>query len=466
MDKITESSTTKSDFIESKQSLDSIKSGVFAHNGVSGDCFPASDNQSGFIESAPLHSGVPDAQTPKRDLDSRKSPVCSRSGVSGDLLPTSDCNLSETNCNKIIEYENLAKSNQAFFESYQKDFRAFLEKGWFVLGENVREFEQEFAEFVGVAHCVGVASGLDALILALDALDLPKGSEVLVPSHTYIATIIAIIRNGLKPVLIEPDIQTYNINPHHIKQHITSKTKAMLVVHLYGKACEMDPLTALCEEYGLHLIEDCAQAHGAKFGGKSVGSFGIGCFSFYPTKNLGALGDAGAITTNDTNLYDKLQALRNYGSHTKYINKYCGYNSRLDEIQAYFLRKKLAYLPQITQHKRALANIYLKELDTRAFICPKVEERYFDVYHIFNIRHPKRDELKAYLQAAGIQSEIHYPLPPHKQEGMREYLSGFYPISEEIHATTLSLPIALFHTKEEIAYVASTLNTYAHSYRI
>ncbi|HIV48902.1 MAG TPA: DegT/DnrJ/EryC1/StrS family aminotransferase [Candidatus Helicobacter avicola] len=364
----------------------------------------------------------------------------------------------------MIEYENLAKSNQIFFDSYQRDFRAFLEKGWFVLGENVQAFEQEFADFVGVAHCVGVASGLDALILAIDALDLPKGSEILVPSNTYIATIIAIIRNGLKPVMVEPDIQTYNINPHNIKQHITSKTKAMLVVHLYGKPCEMDSLTMLCKEYNLHLIEDCAQAHGAKFEGKSVGSFGIGCFSFYPTKNLGALGDAGAITTNDPNLYEKLQALRNYGSHIKYINKYCGYNSRLDEIQAYFLRKKLSHLPQITQHKRILADIYLKELDTRAFICPKVEEQYFDVYHIFNIRHPKRDELKAYLQAAGIQSEIHYPLPPHKQEGMRAYLSGFYPISEEIHATTLSLPIALFHTKEEIAYVANTLNTYAHSH--
>lgn len=365
----------------------------------------------------------------------------------------------------MIQYENLAKSNQPFFESYERDFKDFLEKGWFVLGENVCAFEREFADFVGTKYCVGVASGLDALILALDALNLPKGSEVLVPSNTYIATIIAIIRNGLKPVMVEPDIHTYNINPHNIRQHITSKTKAMLVVHLYGKACEMDSLMALCEEYGLHLIEDCAQAHGAAFDGRQVGSFGIGSFSFYPTKNLGALGDAGAITTNDANLYDKLQALRNYGSHIKYINKYCGYNSRLDEIQAYFLRKKLAYLPHITQHKRMLAHTYLSTLDTRYFVCPKVEDRYFDVYHIFNIRHHKRDELKAYLQAARIQSEIHYPLPPHKQEAMQPYLCGSYPISEEIHATTLSLPIALFHTQEDVQYVADTLNAYASQHK-
>lgn len=462
-------SNTTNDTTESRQSLDSAKGNVCSNGANIGDCSPISDSnlsktKGGCIESTPLHNGIPDAHTPNKVLDSKKRSVCARSGGNGGFAHIADSNLSETNCNTIIEYENLAKSNQIFFDSYQRDFRAFLEKGWFVLGENVQAFEQEFADFVGVAHCVGVASGLDALILAIDALDLPKGSEILVPSNTYIATIIAIIRNGLKPVMVEPDIQTYNINPHNIKQHITSKTKAMLVVHLYGKPCEMDSLTMLCKEYNLHLIEDCAQAHGAKFNGKNVGSFGIGCFSFYPTKNLGALGDAGAITTNDPNLYEKLQALRNYGSHIKYINKYCGYNSRLDEIQAYFLRKKLSHLPQITQHKRMLADIYLRELDTQAFICPKVEDRCFDVYHIFNIRHSRRDELKAYLQAAGIQSEIHYPLPPHKQEGMRAYLSGFYPISEEIHATTLSLPIALFHTKEEIAYVANTLNAYAHSH--
>lgn len=360
--------------------------------------------------------------------------------------------------NPIIEYENLQKSNATLMQSYKESFEEFLQSGRYILGENVEKFEAEFATHIGSAHCIGVASGLDALILALDALNLPADSEVLVPSNTYIATILAILRNGLKPILIEPDLSTYNLNPQNLKAKITPKTKAILVVHLYGKACEMDTITQICQQYDLALIEDCAQAHGAKYKNQQVGTFGIGCFSFYPTKNLGALGDGGAITTNDPKLATKLRALRNYGSQKKYVNQYLGYNSRLDELQACFLRQKLRLLPQITAHKRKLAKLYLESISKEQYTLPQVHEDYFDVYHIFNIRHPKRDKLKQYLLEQNIITEIHYPIPPHQQEAMQGIFEAHYPISEEIHSTTLSLPIAFFHTQEDILKVAQTLN--------
>lgn len=358
----------------------------------------------------------------------------------------------------MIEYENLHKSNQKLFAEYVQGFEDFLQKGWFILGDEVKKFEEEFTQSVGSKHCIGVASGLDAMILSIDALEFEKGSEILVPSNTYIATIMAIIKAGMKPVLIEPNLATYNIDPHKIEEKITPHTKAILVVHLYGKACQMDQIQKLCSQYHLALIEDCAQAHGAKYKNHQVGNFGIGCFSFYPTKNLGALGDGGAITTNDDALAKKLRALRNYGSHQKYINQYLGYNSRLDELQAVFLRKKLHILDQITSHKRKLASIYLQGISKEKYILPHIHKDHFDVYHIFNIRHPKRDQLRQYLSQEGIQTEIHYPIPPHKQESMQKFLSGEYPISEEIHQTTLSLPISFFHTEEDILRVIDKLN--------
>ncbi|WP_027327695.1 DegT/DnrJ/EryC1/StrS family aminotransferase [Helicobacter pametensis] len=357
----------------------------------------------------------------------------------------------------MIEYENLYKSNQKLFEEYCKSFEDFLQSGWFVLGNQVSEFEKEFASFVGSKHCIGVASGLDAMILAIDALGLDQGSEIIVPSNTYIATIMAIIRNGMKPVLVEPDILTYNIDPQKIEEQITSKTKALLIVHLYGKPAKMDVIQQICQQHKIALLEDCAQAHDARFKDRQVGSFGIGCFSFYPTKNLGALGDGGAITTDDDDLAEKLKALRNYGSHQKYNNQYLGYNSRLDEIQASFLRKKLKLLSQITTHKRKLASLYLKELASSCYILPSQDPDCFDVYHIFNIRHPQRNQLREYLLHSGIMSEIHYPIPPHRQKAMHGYIQGKYPISEEIHNTTLSLPIAFFHTEEEIYQVIDKL---------
>jgi len=360
----------------------------------------------------------------------------------------------------MIEYENLKKVNEKLFEKYKKSFSDFIESGWYVLGEQVSIFEEEFAQFCHVEHAVGVASGLDALILAIDAFNFPKDSEIIVPSNTYIATILAIVRNGFKPVLVEPNIDTYNIDSSKIEEKITAKTKAILVVHLYGKSCDMDKITQLAQEYNLEIIEDCAQAHGAMFKEKKVGSFGVGCFSFYPTKNLGALGDAGAVTCSDVLFRDKLRSLRNYGSHKKYYNDDLGYNSRLDEIQAGFLSLKLNILDEITEHKRALAKIYLENLNNE-FIKPVVDEDYFDVYHIFNIRHSKRDQLKNYLLEVGVKTEIHYPLAPHKQKSMRGILEGDYPISEEIHNTTLSLPISYFHTKENVLEVCNKMNEWS-----
>ena len=357
----------------------------------------------------------------------------------------------------MIEYENLKLVNQKLFDKYKESFDKFLNSGWFVLGGQVAQFEEDFARFNNTKHCIGVASGLDALILAIDAFKFPKNSEIIVPSNTYIATILAIVRNGFKPILVEPDINTYNIDPTKIEEKINKSTKAILVVHLYGKACDMDPIIDIAKKYDLKIIEDVAQAHGAKYKDKMVGTFGVGCFSFYPTKNLGALGDAGAITTDDENLANTFKSLRNYGSAMKYYNDELGYNSRLDEIQAGFLSAKLEILDDITNHKRELAKIYFENLDDR-FVKPVTHENYFDVYHIFNIRHQKRDELKVYLLENDIKTEIHYPLAPHKQKAMQGLIEGEYPISEEIHNTTLSLPISYFHTKKDIIKVCKVMN--------
>lgn len=360
----------------------------------------------------------------------------------------------------MIDYENLYWLNKPFFEDYKQGFEETLNSGWYVLGKNVSDFETEFANYCGVEHCLGVANGLDALILSLKAFDFPRNKEVLVPSNTYIATILAILHAGLKPVLVEPDIRTYNIDPDKIEEKITRDTVAIMVVHLYGKCCRMDQIMELATTHNLKVVEDCAQAHGATQHGKIAGSFGdFGAFSFYPTKNLGALGDAGAVTTASEKLSEKVRALRNYGSRVKYVNDYIGYNSRLDEVQAGFLSKKLKRLDEINAHKRRLANVYLSQLNDKV-IKPVVEAGFFDVYHIFNIRTPKRDLLKEYLLERGIKTEIHYPIPPHQQKGLAGVIDGNYPISEEIHATTLSLPISYFHTEEDVAHVSEAINSF------
>ncbi|MEM4655052.1 MAG: DegT/DnrJ/EryC1/StrS family aminotransferase [Thermosphaera sp.] len=357
----------------------------------------------------------------------------------------------------MIEYENLRKANEPFFEEYVENLAKVIKSGWYILGENVKKFEEQFASYIGVKYCLGVASGLDALILALESINLPKGSEVIVPSNTYIATILSIVRCGYRPILVEPNIRTYNIDPLKIEEKITSKTRALMIVHLYGKPCDIDPIMEIVRKYNLYLIEDCAQAHGAMYRGRKVGSFGIGCFSFYPTKNLGGLGDGGAVTTDDEETFKKLLALRNYGSYRKYYNDYIGYNSRLDEIQAAFLCVKLKYLDEINSHKRTLAKVYFEHLSDD-LVKPIIHEDYYDVYHIYNVRHPKRDRLREYLLENGIETEIHYPIPPHKQKAMQGIIEGEYPISEEIHNTTISLPISYFHTKKAILKVCEIIN--------
>jgi dTDP-4-amino-4,6-dideoxygalactose transaminase len=361
----------------------------------------------------------------------------------------------------MIEYENLGASNAPFVREYLKSFSGTLKRGWFILGRNVVDFEEAFARYVGTRHCIGVASGLDALALSVRTLDLPPGEEVIVPSNTYIATILAVLQCGLKPVLVEPDIRTYNIDPRLIEERITPATRAIMLVHLYGKPCAMDPIMAIAQRHHLPVIEDCAQSHGALYKGRQTGSFGaFGAFSFYPTKNLGALGDAGAVTTNDEAATQRIRILRNYGSERKYYNELVGVNSRLDEVQAGFLSIKLRRLDEINAHKRMLATLYFDGLKDD-FIKPLREPDTFDVYHIFNVRHPQRDQLREHLLRHEIRTEIHYPVAPHRQKAMQGILDkGEYPIADEIHHTTLSLPISFAHTKEDVERVIDVMNKF------
>ncbi len=363
--------------------------------------------------------------------------------------------------NREIFYENLIKTNQPFIEDYKRSFSKTLDSGWFILGENVSYFEKEFADYLGGNFCAGVASGLDALVIALQVCGFPKGSEIIVPSNTYIATILAIVNQGLKPVLVEPDIHTYNIDPALIEEKITVNTRAIMPVHLYGKCCDMDRILPLAQRHNLKVIEDCAQAHGAAINGKKAGNFGdFGAFSFYPTKNLGALGDGGALCMKNSEDYEKAKAIRNYGSRIKYYNEVIGVNSRLDEIQAGFLRIKLRHLDQINEHKRKLAKIYLAKLNDQ-FIKPVNQPCFFDVFHIFNIRLNHRDQLKSFLLEKNIHCEIHYPVSPNKQEAMKGIIDHIEtPISEKIHNTTLSLPISFGHTEEDIHIVCDVMNKF------
>jgi dTDP-4-amino-4,6-dideoxygalactose transaminase len=362
----------------------------------------------------------------------------------------------------MTDYENLYKVNKLFIKEYKKKFNAILNKGWFILGEEVSKFEEEFAEYCGANYCIGVANGLDALLLSILACDFPLGSEILVPSNTYIATIIAIINSGHIPVLVEPDIHTYNIDEKLIEKKITQKTKAIMPVHLYGKLCNMKSIMAIAKKYDLKIVEDAAQAHGAALNGKKAGAWGdLTAFSFYPTKNLGSLGDAGAVTTNNERYAEKVRTLRNYGSKKKYYNEIIGINSRLDELQAGFLRIKLIYLDKINSHKNKLAAIYNEELPENKFIKPLIEKNYYHVYHIYNIRHNERDRLKAYLEKNGIKTDIHYPVAPNKQKAMSGILDEQEtPIAQEIHSTTLSLPLSFCHSESEILSVCKVLKKF------
>lgn len=360
----------------------------------------------------------------------------------------------------MIEYESLARSNAAFMAELEAAATRVIRSGWYVLGQEVNAFEAEFAQYVGAKHCVGVANGLDALILSIEALDLPRGSDILVASNTYIATILAIVRAGHKPVLVEPVLATFNMDPAQLPAAITANTRAVCVTHMFGKTCRMDAIGAFAREHGLKVVEDCAQSHGAKLGSQMTGTFGdVGCFSFYPTKNLGAVGDAGAVVTNDDALADRLRHTRNYGSKQKYVNRYVGVNSRLDEIQAAILRVKLRHLDEMTAHKRALAEIYFANLpDWVALPVQRPDE--YDVFHIFGICHPQRDVLRQHLLDHGVKTEVHYPIPPHKQDAMIGVLSGSYPVAEELHATELSLPISIGHGEADAKQVCDVIQSF------
>lgn len=357
----------------------------------------------------------------------------------------------------MIAYEDLRLANARWMSELEQAALRVVRSGWYILGPEVQAFESEFAQAVGVKHCVGVGNGLDAMILALEAMDLPKGCEVLVASNTYIATILAVVRCGLTPVLVEPDLRTYNMDPERLEAACTTRTRAILVTHLYGKSCEMDRIGRFARSRNLRVLEDCAQSHGAQLDGVATGALGdVGCFSFYPTKNLGGLGDGGAITTQDDTLAERIRHLRNYGSRKKYVNEYIGANSRLDEIQAALLRVKLQHLPEVTAHKRMLAAHYLDRLSGSVDL-PLQDPRQHDVFHIFAIRHRGRDALRDHLAAQGIGTEVHYPIPPHRQTAMAGVLKGEYPIADEIHRTILSLPISMAHQRSDIDRVCDAV---------
>jgi dTDP-4-amino-4,6-dideoxygalactose transaminase len=372
----------------------------------------------------------------------------------------------------MIKFLDLQKINAVYQESFQEKLKLVLDKGWFILGDEVQSFESNFASYCGTKYCIGVGNGLDALVLIFKGYiqlgKLQKGDEVIVPANTYIASILAILQADLIPVLVEPRLETYNINPDLIADKITTKTKAILAVHLYGQLAEMEKINAIAKRHNLFVIEDAAQAHGALSVIPSIveGQLKAGnlsdaaAFSFYPGKNLGALGDAGAITTNDDSLANVLYSLRNYGSEKKYHNEFIGTNSRLDELQAAFLNVKLPYLDSDNEKRRTIAKRYLSEIKNDRIILPTWNLSDNHVFHLFVIRTNNREQFQNYLSENGIETMIHYPIPPHKQKAFATWNSLSFPITEQIHNEVLSLPISPIMTTEEVHFVIETINNY------
>ena len=358
--------------------------------------------------------------------------------------------------------------DRQFFQ-YQQEYEEaalrVLRSGWYVLGNEVKQFEEEFAAFTGRKYCVGLNSGLDALIMSVRALGIGQGDEVIVQANTYIATVLGITEKGAIPVFVEPD-EYYNIDADKIEAAITDKTKAIMVVHLYGQASNMGKIMGISKKYNLPVIEDCAQSHGACFDGKMTGSFGIsGCFSFYPTKNLGAFGDAGAIVTDDKDFADKVRMMRNYGSRIKYYNEIEGLNSRLDEMQAALLRVKLQHIKELNQERVVLADRYTKGITNEYIVKPEIRNGANSIFHQYVIRCKDRSNLQKYLEEQGIQTQIHYPVPPHLAECYERlgHKRGDYPITEQYANEVLSLPIYTGMTWEEQDYVIEKLNTFKNS---
>ncbi|WP_298513961.1 DegT/DnrJ/EryC1/StrS aminotransferase family protein [uncultured Kordia sp.] len=366
----------------------------------------------------------------------------------------------------MIKFLDLHKLNARFEAEFQQEFNKFLDSGYYVLGNNVRSFEKEYAAYCGTKHCIGVSNGLDALILILEAYKilgkLQEGDEIIVPANTYIASILGITKAGLKPVLVEPNTETFNIEASAIEAAITWKTRAILVVHLYGQLADMSDIQSIAKKQNLLVMEDAAQAHGAMNSeGKRAGNISDAAgFSFYPTKNLGALGEAGAVTTNDSELAEIIAKLRNYGSSSKYVNQYKGVNNRLDEVQAAFLRVKLPHLDADNETRRQIALRYLNEIKNPLITLPNYQQDASHVFHQFVIRTKDRAGLQTYLQENGIGTLIHYEIPPHKQEAYKEWNHLHFPITEKIHAECVSLPISPILETEEVTQIISVLNNY------
>lgn len=361
----------------------------------------------------------------------------------------------------MIKFLDLKKINNRYREEIDSRIKNILDKGWYLQGEENENFTKNFANFCGTKFALGVANGLDALNLIIKAYGFGNGDEIIVPANTYIATILAISENGCIPILVEPDIKTYNINPDSIEEKITSKTKAIMVVHLYGQAVQMEKIWKIAKKYNLKIIEDSAQAHGAIYQENHTGNLGDASgFSFYPGKNLGCIGDGGAVTTNDEELFNKIKAIANYGSDRKYHHIYKGVNSRLDEIQAAVLDVKLKHLDSDNNKRREISKYYRENIKNSKLILPETYDEKSHVWHIFAVRTQNRDEFQKYLTEKGIQTIIHYPTPPHKQGAYKEWNNLSFPITEEIHNTILSLPISPVMTDSEIEKVVEVVNEY------
>ena len=365
----------------------------------------------------------------------------------------------------MIPFLDLKAINAQYADELKQATARVIDSGWYIQGTECKAFEAEFSTYCGTEHCVGVANGLDALTLIIKAYkemgEMDQGDEIIVPANTYIASILAISENGLTPVLVEPDINSYNIAPSLIEEKITKKTKAIMAVHLYGQVAAMDEINAIACKYNLKVIEDSAQAHGAIYQGKRTGNLADASgFSFYPGKNLGALGDAGAATTNDKELAEVIRALGNYGSHKKYENKYQGWNSRLDEMQAAMLRVKLKYLDAEIENRKAIAHTYLNHIDNNKILLPFLINKESHSWHLFVIRTENRAYLQNYLLDKDIHSLIHYPIPPNKQVAYKAWNELSFPITELIHKEILSLPISPVQSIEETMQIVRVLNEY------